>query len=199
MYGRSRIVLFLGRLGAGRRNRTGRRGAKGADVADVLLVIDVQRALLDELGPARGEELLSTLVPLLERARAGRLPVVYVRHDGSPHELIPGTPAWEIASAIAPRAGEPIVDKRSPDAFAGTNLADVLAQLDADHLIITGMQTDVCVNATISTAAERGYRLTLVADAHATSTANEHQVREAMHAATAARGVRVGAAGELFA
>lgn len=171
------------------------------DVKDVLLIIDVQRALLDELPAARQSELLGTLVPLLDKARSTGLPVVYVRHDGSPGELIPGTPEWQIASEIAPRAGEPIVEKRSSDAFAQTNLTEVLAALDADHLIAAGMQTDVCVNATIAAATERGYRVTLVADGHATSASNgysEQQIREAMHEKTRARGVRITSAADLF-
>jgi nicotinamidase-related amidase len=171
-------------------------------VADVLLIIDVQRALLDELAPSRREELLATLVPLLDRARSTALPVVFVRHDGSPGELIPGTPEWEIASEIAPRAGEPIIDKRFGDAFAQTTLTDVLAVLDADHVIAAGMQTDHCVNATIGGAAERGYRVTLVGDGHATSASDgksEQQIRDAMHEETRARGVRIASAADLFA
>ena len=168
-------------------------------MSDVLLIIDVQRALLKELSAVRGTELLGKLVPLLDQARATGLPVVYVRHDGSPQELVPGTPDWEIASEIAPRAGEPIVDKRFADAFAETNLADVLAALDADHLIAAGMQTDMCVNATIGGAVERGYSVTLLGDAHATSTADELQIREAMHQTTLSRGARVIPAAELFA
>jgi nicotinamidase-related amidase len=170
-------------------------------VTDVLLIIDVQRALLRELPPARRAELLGTLVPLLNRARSTGLPVVFVRHDGSPAELIPGTPEWEIASELAPRAGEPIVEKRIGDAFAQTALADVLAALDADHLIVTGMQTDFCVNATIGGATERGYRVTLVADGHATSASSgrsEQQIREAMHEQTRARGAHIISAAELF-
>jgi nicotinamidase-related amidase len=171
-------------------------------VADVLLIIDVQRALLDELSPARREGFLATLVPLLDRARSTALPVVFVRHDGRPSELVPGTPEWQIASEIAPRADEPIVDKRLDDAFAQTTLADVLAALDADHLIATGMQTDFCVNATIGGAVQRGYRVTLVADGHATSASNgksEQEIRDAMHEETRARGVRIISAGDLFA
>ena len=168
-------------------------------MSDVLLIIDVQRALLEELGPARATELLETLEPLLAEARSTDVPVVYVRHAGSPHELLPGTPDWEIASEIAPRGGEPIVEKRSPDAFAETNLSDVLETLDADHLIIAGMQTDMCVNATIGGAVDRGYRVTLVGDAHATSTADELQVREAMHETSLTRGARIVSAAELFA
>jgi nicotinamidase-related amidase len=108
---------------------------------------------------------------------------------------------WQIASEIAPRAGEPIVEKRFGDAFAQTTLTDVLAALDGDHLIVAGMQTDFCVNATIGGAAERGYRVTLVADGHATSASNgksEQQIREAMHQETRARGARIISAADLF-
>jgi nicotinamidase-related amidase len=170
-------------------------------MSDVLLIIDVQRALLDELAAPRRAELLQTLVPLLDRARASGLPVVFVRHDGSPEELIPGTPAWEIGSEIAPRAGEPIVDKRFDNAFEQTTLTDILAALDADHLITAGMQTDHCVNATIGGAAERGFRITLVADGHATSASNgksEQEIRDEMHARTLTRGARITPAAELF-
>jgi nicotinamidase-related amidase len=138
---------------------------------------------------------------LLDRARSTGLPIVFVQHDGSPAELIPGTPEWEIASEIAPRAGEPIVEKRFNDAFVQTALTDVLASFDADHVIATGMQTDFCVNATIGGATERGYRVTLVADAHATSPStgkSEQQIRDAMHEDTLARGARIVSAAELF-
>jgi nicotinamidase-related amidase len=168
---------------------------------NVLLIIDVQRALVDELPPARRTEFVGTLVSLLDRARSKGLPVVYVRHDGSPAELLPGTPAWEIASEIAPRAGEPIVDKRFGDSFKETNLGDVLAALDAEDLIVSGMQTDFCVNATVGGATERGYQVTLVADGHATYASNgksEEQIRELMHETTHARGARIISAADLF-
>ncbi len=167
-------------------------------MSNVLLVIDVQRALLDEIGPARAGELLANLVPLLDKARSNGLPVVFVRHDGSPSELVPGTPDWEIASEIAPRAGEPIVDKRFGDAFVETNLTDVLAKLDAKNLIATGMQTDFCVAKTVGGALERGYAVTVIQDAHATSTPNEPQVRDAMHETVRSRGARVIPAADLF-
>lgn len=167
-------------------------------MTDVLLVIDVQNALVGELGAVRGIELMRTLVPIVASAREKSIPIVYVRHDGSPHELEPGTPDWQIADAIAPRAGEAIIDKRSADAFENTNLNDVLTSLGAKHIIVTGMQTDVCVNATIAGAIERGFSVTLAGDAHATSTPNEEGVRDVMHASTLARGARIVSASELF-
>ena len=171
-------------------------------MSDVLVVIDVQQELVDALEPARREELLGTLVPLLDQARANGLPIVYVRHDGQPQELVPGTPGWEIPSAIAPRAGEPIVDKRHGNAFQETNLSEVLAGYEADHLIAAGMQTDFCVTKTITEAGRRGYRVTLVEDAHATYPSggkSEGEIREAMHDDTRSWGGRIVPAAELFA
>jgi len=176
-------------------------GREAPGMSDVLLVIDVQRALVEELPPVRRGEFLQTLVPLLDRARSSATPVVYVRHDGSPAELIPGTAGWEIADEIAPRSGETIVDKRFGDAFKETKLSDVLAALDAGTLIVTGMQTDFCVNATLGGATERGHRVALVEDGHATFASNgktEQQIREAMHAEARARGVHIVPAAKLF-
>jgi nicotinamidase-related amidase len=80
-----------------------------------LLVVDIQRALADNLDPARRAAFLNTVTALLERARMANVPVVYVRHNDD--ELLLGTKEWEIADEIGPRPGEPIVDKRYRDAF----------------------------------------------------------------------------------
>ncbi len=169
---------------------------------EVLLVIDVQRALLAELEPQRGPELLATLKAVIGRARAHGTPVVYVRHDGSPAELIPGTPGWEIAEEIAPRDGDATVDKRFADAFRDTNLASVLAAAGADALAIGGMQTDVCVAATMRAAVERGFRVMLVEDGHATSASHgttEREKHDALHAQARSLGAGVVTAAALFA
>jgi nicotinamidase-related amidase len=124
-------------------------------MAAALLVIDVQRALLDELAPERRDAFAQTLQGLLRDARATGCPVVYVRHDGSPQELLPGTPDWEVAAEIAPHPGEPIVDKRFRDAFRETTLADVLGSLGVDEIFVSGMQTEFCVDATVREAERR--------------------------------------------
>ncbi len=87
-------------------------------------------------------------------------------------------------SRISPRAGEPIVEKRYCDAFRATDLAQILSGLAADALVVCGMQTEYCVDSTLREAERRGYRVTLVADGHATFAAGgltEAQIRDHVH------------------
>jgi nicotinamidase-related amidase len=166
-----------------------------------LLVIDVQRELVDALPPQRRTAFLGTLGALLERARGAGVPVVYVRHDGSPGELVPCTPGWEVAAEIAPRPGEPVVDKRFSDAFRETDLAAVLDKLGVDRVVACGMQTEFCVDATIREAERRGYPVTLVEDGHATfpyEGASEEQIREQVNRAARERFAQISPAAELF-
>jgi nicotinamidase-related amidase len=139
---------------------------KRGTMADVLLVVDVQQGLVEALPPERRTSFVDTLKNLIARARSRGTQLVYVRHGDE--GLQEQTPAWHIADAIAPRDGEPIVDKHKSDAFEETDLADVLAARDLDHLIVCGMQSDFCVNATARGGVRRDYRVTVISDAHAT-------------------------------
>lgn len=137
-----------------------------ADTA--LLVIDVQSGLMEEV--YHPDERLDTIKGLLERARSSDTPVIYVQHNGPAGDsLEAGTPGWQIHPAVAPRAGEAIVRKDSPDAFHATNLQEELAQRGIKRLVIVGAQTEVCVESTTRRAVSQGYDVLLAADAHATA------------------------------
>jgi nicotinamidase-related amidase len=82
--------------------------------------------------------------------------------------LHPSQAGWPIYAAIAPQAGEPIVDKTHSDSFWDTNLQAILNDLGVQKLIVAGMQTDYCVDTTCRRAASLGYEVTLVGDAHST-------------------------------
>jgi nicotinamidase-related amidase len=170
-------------------------------MSDVLLIIDVQQALVDYLAAERREALLDTLGGLIGRARETGVPVVYVRHDGSPEELVPGTPGWDIAREIAPREGEAIVEKRQSDSFENTDLAGILTRYGAKRLIAAGMQSDFCVAATVRGAAGRGYDVTLVEDAHATYPdrgLTEVEIHAELHADARSRGITLRPASAVF-
>jgi nicotinamidase-related amidase len=130
-----------------------------------LLVIDVQVGIMNDV--AHADELLQTLAGLLTRARAAGMPVIHVQHD-EPGELEPHTPVWEIHPAIAPHPGEPVIRKRACDAFHQTTLHEELQQRRIRELIITGCQTEYCVDTTCRRAVTSGYDVTLVKEGHGT-------------------------------
>ncbi len=58
--------------------------------------------------------------------------------------------------------------KHLPNSFAGTDLAAKLTALGRKELIVAGFQTHMCISATVRSALDHGYRVTLVANACAT-------------------------------
>lgn len=135
-----------------------------------LLVIDMQVCNFDVSAPVhKGRELLATIGRLIARARAARVPVVYVQHCG-PQGAIdqPGTPGWEIHPTIAPVGSDVVVQKHHPDAFQDTTLQRELESRGVERLVITGIQTEYCVDTTCRRAYSLGYTVMLVSDGHST-------------------------------
>ena len=90
---------------------------------------------------------------------------MHIRNNGSDDDPdAPGTPGWELIHPVA--EGEPVVDKTTPDSFAGTDLDRHLEPGAA--LVVVGMQSDYCVRVTTLEALRRGHPVTLVHGAHAT-------------------------------
>ncbi|WP_431897490.1 isochorismatase family protein [Nonomuraea sp. bgisy101] len=132
----------------------------------MLLLIDVQRNMLEPPAPVPAWESVSAAIAtLLDRARTAGEPVAWVRNAGGPDDAdAPGTPGWELVHR--PLDGEPVIDKVLPDAFANTDLGDLL--FPASHLVVAGMQSEWCVRETALTALALGHEVTLVSGAHAT-------------------------------
>lgn len=141
-----------------------------ATMADgVLLIIDAQREYTDGLLPLPGvQAAVDALSGLLDKARAAGAPVVHVRHKGPGKAFNPSSSGFEIVAPLTPRAGETIVDKGLPNAFAGTELAKILAAAGRKNLIVGGFMTHMCVSATVRAATDNGYMSTIAADTVAT-------------------------------
>jgi len=141
-----------------------------ATMADgVLLIIDAQREYTDGLLPLPGvQAAVDALAGLLDKARAAGAPVVHVRHKGPGKAFNPSSTGFEIVAPLTPRAGETIVDKGLPNAFAGTELAKILAAAGRKNLIVGGFMTHMCVSATVRAATDNGYMSTIAADTVAT-------------------------------
>ena len=74
----------------------------------------------------------------------------------------------DIVAELAPAGSEPVVVKGLPNAFAGTNLHEVLRQSGRSTLILAGFMTHMCISATARAALDLGLRSTVVAGATAT-------------------------------
>src|SRR5690606_32868423 len=135
-----------------------------------LLVIDAQEEYrtgtlaLPGLEPALGE-----ISKLLAAAREANAPVVHVHHLGISGGLFdPQGLRGQIMPEAAPLPGEPVVAKRLPNAFAGTELHDLLQQQGHLDLIVCGFMTHSGISTTVRAAKDYGYRCTLVDKACAT-------------------------------
>ncbi|WP_348787044.1 cysteine hydrolase family protein [Leifsonia sp. NPDC080035] len=135
-----------------------------ASSSSVLLVIDLQKGVLPGCFDADG--VVERTAALVQRARAEGAPVVWVQHEeeGMPYR----SEDWHLVDALVPADGEPRVRKAYRDAFADTELDEVLERLDATRLVVAGAQSDYCIHTTTQSAAVRGYDVVLVGDAHTT-------------------------------
>ncbi len=81
-----------------------------------------------------------------------------------------------IADAMAPAEGDIVIEgKRGLDCFASTNIDFILRQRGITDLVIAGFLTNCCVESTMRSAYERGYRVVTLTDCTATLSAEEQQ------------------------
>lgn len=129
-----------------------------------LVVIDMQ---VGNVGAAYEKDaIVARLADLVAEARATGIPIVFIQHEDD--WLRPGVPEWEFLTALAPANGDLIIPKRACDAFYETPLREELSARGVRHLVVTGMQTELCVDATCRRATSEGFDVTLVADGHTT-------------------------------
>jgi nicotinamidase-related amidase len=131
-----------------------------------LLVIDVQEVYVSslDLTTVDGVPLVPRLIDVLAAARAAGVPVIYIQHRDP--RYAPDSPFLNTVAPIAPLAGDPVVWKATPDSFRGTELADILAGLGVRRVLISGLATTGCVNATAFGAFGLGYETWVIRDAH---------------------------------
>ncbi len=135
-----------------------------------LLLIDIQRDYFPGGAyPLVGADAAAERAgELLAAFRAAGEPLLHVQHvwDAPDAEFFrPGTPGIEPDSRVAPIPGEPVVIKEHPNAFRETDLADRLRSLGVEELVIAGMMTSMCVDATVRAAADLGFTLAVAGDA----------------------------------
>ncbi len=135
----------------------------------VLVLVEVQERILDmPLAPIAGSAVVDAVVRLREAFDLAAAPVVVVRH-------LRGDGADDVVESLLPGRGEHLVTKTGVDAFTGTRLVSDLRDLGAKSVVIAGVSTKHGVGATAAKALALGYEVTVVSDASASASVEEHQ------------------------
>jgi nicotinamidase-related amidase len=138
-----------------------------------LLLIDIQNDYFPggtmelEGSPEAGEEAQKVLTFFREK----KWPLIHIQHlstrPGATF-FLPGTEGAEIHQKVRPLPDEPVIQKTFPNSFRNTPLLEELKKKAVDHLVIAGMMTHMCVEATTRAAFDYGFPCTVIHNACAT-------------------------------
>lgn len=122
-----------------------------------LLVIDVQKGITDERLYMYGS-FIQNVRTLIHTARDSGIEVIFFQHDDGPGSGFSiGDEEFEIDDRIKPVSGEKVFVKTENSCFTVCDFVQYLQQQEEDTLMIAGLQTDYCIDATVKSASERGY------------------------------------------
>lgn len=138
-----------------------------------LLLIDIQN---DYFPNGRMQLEKSTEASLkaqeaLQAYRSRGLPIIHVQHISTRPDAVhflPCTKGAEFHPNTQPAKNEIIVKKHYPNAFKDTSLLNHLTKHKINHVIVTGMMTHMCIDATVRAAYDLGFGCTVLHDACAT-------------------------------
>ncbi|RSM90714.1 isochorismatase hydrolase [Kibdelosporangium aridum] len=131
-----------------------------------LVIVDMQEVLMPLIW--RGEELAGRIASLARRARESGVPVVALQQIGPSGSMFdPESSGAQLAARLDLQPTDVVVRKTATDGFYGTNLAALLLERDVDTVVLTGVATDYCVDATARSSLSHGLDVVLVGDGHA--------------------------------
>ena len=141
-----------------------------------LLIIDVQNDYFPggKMELAGSVEAAEKISDVLAGFRASNLPIIHIQHESVQQDatfFLPGTPGQQIHPEVQPLPDEKLVIKNFPNSFLHTDLLQFLHENHIHELIITGMMTFMCVDATTRAAIDQGFVCTLVHDCTASPAA----------------------------
>jgi nicotinamidase-related amidase len=133
----------------------------------ILVVIDPQEKLVKMIH--NREEVVETIARLLKFAAIFDIPVVLTEHY--PQGL--GYTVDEVKETLA--SYQPVI-KRIFSCFGVPEFADALAATERKCLLVTGIETHICVSQTVHDAMHRGYQVQVVADGTGTRKREDHEI-----------------------
>lgn len=145
----------------------------GQNMKKALIIIDIQNDYFDKgTMPLIGSGKASNNAKLiLESFRADSLPIIHIQHIATRPTatfFLPKTKGAEIHDNVKPLGQEKVIVKHYPNSFRETELLDYLKGKNITDLVICGMMTHMCVDATARAAKDFGFDIILIGDACAT-------------------------------
>ena len=174
-----------------------------------LIIIDVQNDYFQggRMALPGAEEAAGNIRRVLEAWRGNMLPIIHIQHvsvrEGATF-FLPETDGVRIHPLVEPTAGEKVIVKHWPNSFRETELLEYLHDTGIDHLVVAGMMTFMCVDATTRAALDLGFGCTLLHDCTAAPpvefsgvSCSAEQVRAAVTSALALLCNRVLSSGDM--
>lgn len=139
-------------------------------MSKALIIIDIQNdyfenGAMELVGSLQASENAKLV---LSKFRNDNLPVIHVQHlSVAPDStfFLPETEGQKIHQNVRPIAGEKVITKYYPNSFRETELLDYLHSKNITELVVVGMMTHMCVDATVRAAKDFGFECTVVGDA----------------------------------
>ncbi|EEP7573779.1 cysteine hydrolase [Listeria monocytogenes] len=131
----------------------------------ILLVVDTQKLIMTNK-LYNFDSLVSNIEQLITTARKNKIEIVYIRHDDGPDTEL--TEGFDIYGEFQPTTHERIFDKTVNSAFKGTGLLEYLKEKGTKKIVVAGLQTDFCIDATVKCGFEHGFQMLVPARAHST-------------------------------
>lgn len=168
------VLVALCALGIAMTASAGESETGKPDLEDAaLIVIDIQAFYFPEgMVPLVGPEAAaSQAAKVIEAFRTAGRPVIHVQH--LPKDVDTPDPTginaqYRIYPEVLPKNGEIVIGKHHANSFRDTDLLETLKKLGIKKLVVTGMQTHMCVEAAVRAAADFGFEVIVVHDACAT-------------------------------
>lgn len=108
---------------------------------------------------------------ILNKFRENKDLIIHIKHLSTREDatfFIPNTEGAKIHKNVTPEQGEKIIVKHYPNSFRDTELLAFLKKNNISHLVITGMMSHMCVDATTRAGKDIGFTIELIGDACAT-------------------------------
>ena len=143
-------------------------------------------------GHATEQDVVENVKKLADACRAKGIPVIhvwYIVEEGAPGlklnaplfqglkeagALVRGTWGAAPADGLEPKDGDFVVEKTRMSAWQGTNFENLLQGLGCDTVIVTGAWTNMSIEHTARTGADKGYYMIVPENACSTMSADWH-------------------------